>query len=166
MNANEHQAKAVGRDLPISTKHAIEVSRFISGRYLKASQDLLLQVMEKKVAVPFKRFNMDTGHKKGHVGPGRYPVKAVSHFIKILNLLEANASNKGLDTESLVLRYVVPNKAARPFHFGRQRGIKAKRTHLEIIGEEIERKGKKQEKKVTKEVKDIKNKPVVEQKQQ
>jgi hypothetical protein len=79
--------------------------------------------------------------------------------------LMANASNKGLDTEALVLRYVVPNKAARPFHFGRQRGIKAKRTHVEIIGEEIERKNKKQEKKV-KEVKETKNKPVVEQKKQ
>ena len=59
MQVTQHQAKAVGRDLSISTKHAVEVSSFIRGRTLKKSRELLLQVMEKKVAVPFKRFNMD-----------------------------------------------------------------------------------------------------------
>ena len=50
---------------------------------------------------------------------------------------------KGLNTSELVLKYLIPNKASRGYHFGRQRGIKYKSTHLEVIVEEIKKVEKK-----------------------
>ena len=133
-------AKVIGRDLSISTKQAVEISKFIKGKTIKRSKELLSKVIEGKLVVPFTRFNRDTGHKKGKIGPGRYPKKASSIIVKLLNSLEANAQNKGLDTNSIYIKKMIANKASEPWHFGRIRGRKMKRTHIEIVAEELEKK--------------------------
>ena len=146
---SEHTAKVVGRDLPISTKHTIEIAKCIRGKPLHKSKQLLQRVLIKQEAIPFTRFNRDMGHKPGTIAAGRYPEKATKTMIQLLNSVEANAQNKGLDTENLVISEIIPNKAARPPRFGRRRGIRAKRTHIAIVVEEQENKQpKKQEKKV------------------
>ncbi|MFH0798088.1 MAG: hypothetical protein V1906_01610 [Candidatus Woesearchaeota archaeon] len=61
----EHTAMARGMDLPISTKHVIEIGDFISGKTVVRAKTLLKGVIAKTVAVPMKKFNMDTGHKTG-----------------------------------------------------------------------------------------------------
>ena len=145
---DEHSAIVRGRNMPISTKHAIEISNAIRGKSVKASKEFLGKVLEKKVAVPFKRFNFDLGHKKGRIAAGRFPQKSTQHVLQLLNTLEANASNKGLDAESLYIKTIIPNKASTPQHSGRHTRRKMKRTHLEIIGEElIEKKTTKESKK-------------------
>lgn len=128
-----------GKDLPISTKHAIEISNFIRNKNLQKSRTLLKNVLKKKLAIPFKRFNKDRGHRKGKIGPGAYPIKATKCIIELLNSLEANAQNKGLTGASLIIKQIIPNRASRPRHFGRIRGIKMKRTNLKIIAEELKK---------------------------
>lgn len=142
----EHQAIVNGRNLPISTKHAIEIAKFIKGKSIQKSKALLEHVVQKKIAVPFTRFKRDMGHKPGRMAAGRYPEKASQHFITLLDSLESNALNKGLDTESLIITTIIPNKASRPWHPGRQRRTKMKRTHVTILAEEmVNEKSKKQQ---------------------
>jgi len=145
---DEHSAVARARNMPISTKQVIEISNFIRGKTVKRSKVLLQGVVDKKVAVPFKRFNMDTGHRRGRIAAGRFPQKSAKHVLQLLNTLEANASNKGLDGDALYIKAIIPNRASRPQHFGRFLRRRMKRTHLEIIGEElVEKEAKETQKK-------------------
>jgi large subunit ribosomal protein L22 len=135
MEAKAHQAKAVGRDLPISTKQSIEICNMIRGRELQKSKEMLLQTIKLKKAIPFKRFNQDTGHKR-NIGPGRYPQRACRYIYNLLESVEINAQNKGLDTGELKINSIIPNKASTPMHSGRLQRRKMRRTHIEIIVEE------------------------------
>jgi len=139
---NENQAKIIGKDLSISTKQSIEIANFIRGKNIEKAKNELKKVIEKKLAIPFKRYNRDMGHKKGNIAAGRYPKNAAKEFLNLLNGLEANAQNKGLST-NLIIKTIIPNKASRPWHYGRRRRIKMKRTHIEIIAEEIKKETKK-----------------------
>jgi len=132
-------AKAIAKDLSISTKHSIEVCNFIRGKNLQEGKDILKKVIEKERAVPFRRFNRDLGHKKG-IGPGRYPINVCKDIIKVLDLAEANAQYKGLDIKNLIIKSIKADKASTPWHSGRQRRRKMKRTHIEVIVEEKEAK--------------------------
>jgi len=135
---NEHQARAIGRNLPVSFKHAIEIGSFIRGKTLKQAKLLLEQVIAKKRAVPMKRFNRDVGHKRGRIAAGRYPVKASSEVLALIHSAEMNALNKGLSSENLVLTEYIANKGTSQWRFGRQRRRKAKRTHITVVLEEAE----------------------------
>jgi large subunit ribosomal protein L22 len=139
---NENQAKIVGKDLSISTKQSIEIANFIRGKNIEKAKNELQKVIEKKLAIPFRRYNRDMGHKKGNIAAGRYPQNAAKEFLNLLNGLEANAQNKGLST-NLIIKTIIPNKASRPWHYGRRRRIKMKRTHIEIIAEEVKKENKK-----------------------
>lgn len=134
--------------MPISTKHAIEICNFIRGKNLLQSKGFLEKVLQKKKAVPFRRFNRDMGHRPGSVGPGRYPQKASSIILKLLESLEVNAQNKGLDTATLYLKTVVPNKGSNVWHYGRQKRRRMKLTHIFMLAEEkAEKKEEKKEEK-------------------
>lgn len=148
----EHTATAVGRTLPISTKQSIEICSFIRNKSLQKAKALLNEVAAKKTAVPFKRFKA-VGHRKGKLAAGRYPIKASKEILKLLESVEANAQFKGLSTANLVINHICAHKASRPWHYGRQRRRKMKRTNIEIIvkeqaikKEEVKAKPKKEEK--------------------
>lgn len=160
---NEKIAKAYGSALPISTKVSIEICNFIRGKNLNKSIALLKRVLELKEAVPYKRFDNDIGHKPG-IGAGRYPQKASTHIIRLLESVKANAQAKNLDTDNLKIIFLVANKGSRPWRYGRQRRRKAKRTHIIIHVEEIieEKKGKKVEIKKPEVKKDIQQKEKIE----
>ncbi|MEM3373830.1 MAG: 50S ribosomal protein L22 [Candidatus Woesearchaeota archaeon] len=129
---NDNMAKAYGRDLSISTKKAVEICNFLRGKKLEYAKNFLNRVIDLKAAVPMKRYNRDTAHKKG-IGPGRFPVKAAKEILFVLKSAESNAVNKGLSSKDLFIYHIVANKAARPWHFGRKRRQKMKRTHVEVI---------------------------------
>lgn len=129
----EKMARAMGVALPISTKKTVELCNFIRGRGVSKVLRLLEGVVNEKVAVPFRRYGKGgTGHKPG-IGPGKYPKKACLEFIKLLKQAEANAKVKGLDTTKLVITAVVAKKGAQSWHFGRQRRVRMKRTHVEVV---------------------------------
>jgi len=139
----EKTAKASGREIRVSHKHAREVCRTIKGMMLNNAKKYLRDVIDKKKAVPFRRHKKKLGHRHGieKASAGRYPVKTAQKILHILEGAEANAENKGLDVDRL-----------RIFHAAAYQGIKIKRftprahgraspryettTHVEIVLEE------------------------------
>lgn len=114
----EKTVKASGREIRVSHKHAREVCRTIKGMTLNQAKTFLLDVMEKKKAVPFRRYQKKLGHRKGLVGAfaGRYPINAAQKTLKLLQQAQANAENKNLDTDNLQI-----------IHAAAYRGMKVKR---------------------------------------
>ena len=143
----EHMARAIGMALPISFKQSVEICGFIKNKNVNDAKKLLQNVVEKRLAVPFKRYNWDLGHKK-KIGPGRYPEKASKEFIKLIENVEANAQFKGLNTSLLVISHISSHKAGRAWHYGRKSRRKMKRTNVEIVVEE--KTAKLEDKKLTK----------------
>lgn len=135
----ENIAKAAGRDLGISTKQTIEVCNAIRGKSIDDARKILQGAISKKTPIEFKRFTAGAGHKKG-IGPGKYPVKCCTQILELLNQTAANASFKGLSTSSMIIKSLCPQTAAKRWHYGRQRRRKMKRTNLEIVLEEQEKK--------------------------
>ena len=126
-------ARALGVSLPVSLKKSVEVCRFIRGKPLGKAIRLLELAKQKKVAVPFTRFNRGgTGHKP-NIGPGRYPVAVCAELIKLLRQAEANAQGRGLNAQSMVIRNAIAKKGQTTPRYGRQRGRQAKRTHVEVV---------------------------------
>ena len=125
------QAIAYGRDMHISTKQCMYISKAIKGKRIDAAIAYLNQVIMMKKAVPFKG---EIPHRKGRIMSGRYPVKASKLVINILKGLKGNAIVNGLDLDKTVISESCANSARRPARSG---GRQAKRTHLMIIAKEI-----------------------------
>lgn len=139
-------AKVFGKELDMSPKHAVEVSSFIRGKKVTVAEDHLRKVVEKKMAVPFKRYKHSISHRKGKIGPGKYPVKTAKHFLKLLHDAKANAEVKGIDPENAYVHHVSAYKGRFTesyFHRARGRTTPKKRVsvNIEIIikekGDEI-----------------------------
>ena len=167
----ENMARAISKDLGISTKVSIEIANFIRGKSTSEAKKVLERVLEKKQAIPYKRFTDGVGHRKGaNMASGRFPQKATEAFITIIKQCEANAQAKGLSSDLRIV-HLVAQKGTNMFRHGRQRRRMYKRTHLEIVLEEIEpvksdkkvakKESKAPSKKVESEVKDSKEKKEV-----
>ncbi len=104
-------AKATGYEMPISFKHAVEICRAIKGKKVQEAKKYLEEVVALKRVVPFRRHKKKVAHKniEGWYA-GRYPQKAASYILKVLENLEANAEYKGLDVEKLVIVYAQAQK--------------------------------------------------------
>jgi large subunit ribosomal protein L22 len=105
----EKTVKTSGREVRVSHKHAREVCKTIKGMLLGKAKDYLKDVAEKKKAVPFSRYNKKAGHRRGlqKAAAGRYPIKAATKILKILEGAQANAENKGLDVDKLRIIHAV-----------------------------------------------------------
>jgi large subunit ribosomal protein L22 len=139
----EKTAKASGREIRVSHKSAREVCRTIKGMMLTNAKEYLRDVIDKKKAVPFRRYKKKAGHRHGleKSYAGRYPIKAAKKVLNVIEGAEANAENKGLDVDRL-----------RIFHAAAYQGTKIKRstprahgrsspkydtlTHIEIVLDE------------------------------
>ncbi len=139
----DHMVRVVGRDIPISTKHSIEICGVIRNKPLAAAKKIVAAALEEKNPIPFRRFTNGLGHKPG-MAAGQFPKKACSRFQSLLNALETNAQQKGLNTAHLVVIHAVANRGPRPYRAGRHRGRRMKNTHIELVARE-----KKQEAKET-----------------
>ncbi|OEC88067.1 MULTISPECIES: 50S ribosomal protein L22 [Methanobacterium] len=133
-------AKALGRSLKISPKHAVEICNKIRGMKVEKAEAYLEDVIEMKTAVPFKRHNKKVGHKRGIGGwpTGRYPVKAAKQILDILKNAEANAEYKGLDTENLKIMHISSHRGYvirgwTPRAFGRASPFNTPTTHVQIV---------------------------------
>lgn len=148
-------ARAIGMSLPISFKQSVEICRYIKNKDVSEAKKILQDTIEKKIAIPFKRYNWDLGHKK-KIGPARYPKKASKGFIKLIENVEANAQFKGMNTSNLIIAHVSAHQSSKAWHFGRKTRRRMKRTNIEIIVEEkvkrteSKKESKNEEQKVTK----------------
>ncbi|HDS63883.1 MAG TPA: 50S ribosomal protein L22 [Methanofollis liminatans] len=141
----ENLARAKANELSVSPKHSIEIAHFIRGMKADAALAYLEDVVAKKKAIPFKRFNRDVAHKRGLVGwdAGRYPVKASGEFIILINQAKKNAEYSGLDTEKLVIVHAAANRgrAGRgvfPRAMGRATPKRRETVNVELILREVE----------------------------
>ena len=141
----EKTAKASGRELRVSPKHAREVCNTINGMKLDRAKDYLKQVIQKKKAVPFKRFNKHVGHRLGleKAFSGRYHVKAAEQILRVLEGAEANAEYKGLDLERMRIIHAsaypgMKIKRFIPRAFGRSSPRFKTLSHVELVLEEME----------------------------
>ena len=132
-------AKALGREMP---KFAREVAGMIRGMKVDTARQALEDVIDKKRAVPLKRYNKRVSHKPG-VGPGRYPVKAAKAILGVLDSAASNAEYKGLDVSNMAIATIsVARGRTIPGHMPRAHGRATQwnqeTVNLEIIIEEVE----------------------------
>lgn len=152
-NVNEHMARAVGINMPLSTKVCIEICNALRGRTVHYAKSLLNDVLLHKRAIPYTRFTNGIGHRPGRIASGAYPEKACGMIIKLIESAEASAQLKGLNTASLRICHMVPNQGVSSTHPGRQRGRSMKSTTIELVVEETASKPKDEKKIAKKEVK-------------
>lgn len=131
----ENMAKAYGQSLGISTKKSVEICRTLREMNAAKAKKLLERVMKKEQAIEFKRYLHDVPHRTG-MAAGKYPVTAAAEILKILKSAEANAQNKGLGTTDLFIAHISAHLASRPYHYGRKKRSKMKRTNIQIVLEE------------------------------
>jgi large subunit ribosomal protein L22 len=114
----EKTVKASAREARVSHKSAREICRTVKGMMLTQAKQYLKDVAAKKKPVPFRRFRKKSGHRHGleKAFAGRYPVNAATRILKLLEGAEANAEDKGLDTDRL-----------RIIHAATSQGMKVKR---------------------------------------
>ena len=124
------EVSAKGINLPISTKDAKFVCKFIVKKRIGDAIKDLEQVEVKRKAVPMKG---EIPHRKGKgIASGRFPKKAAKNFIVLLKSLAANANESSLDEPIIV--EAMANMAARPYgRFGR---TQKKRTHVKVIAKD------------------------------
>lgn len=125
------EAVVHGKDLPISTKHAIAICRFIKNNSIEEAIANLEKVALKRKAVPMKG---EVPHRKGMMS-GRYPVKAAEQFIKLLKNLAANVSVNGLDIANTKIAVAKADRASRTRYS--IRNWKFKRTQIMLVAKEI-----------------------------
>lgn len=135
-------AKAIGKELSISPKHSREICTMIRGMDVEQAKKALSEVIDLKRPVPMKRFKKRVSHKPG-VGPGRYPQKAATAILKVIESAEANAEYKGLDPENMVLATVSASLGRtmpghRPRAQGRATQWDQQTVNVEVILEEVE----------------------------
>jgi large subunit ribosomal protein L22 len=136
----EKTAKASGREIRVSHKHAREVCKAIKGMTLTHAKEYLKNVITKKQPVPFKRFRKKAGHRHGleKAFAGRYPIKAAAKVLIVLEGAEANAENKGLDLDRLTIMHAAAYagmkiKRFTPRAHGRASPKYETLTHIEIV---------------------------------
>ncbi len=141
----EKTAKASGRELKISHKHAREVCHAIKGMPLTNAKAYLRDVTQKKKPIPFTRFNKKSAHRHGlptkGAFSGRYPIKAAAKILNVIEAAEANAENKGLDIDRLRILHAAayPGTKAKRFKPRAQGRASPKfetLTHVEIVLDE------------------------------
>jgi large subunit ribosomal protein L22 len=139
----EKTAKASGREIRVSHKSAREVCKTIKGMMLDKAKTYLRDVIDKKKAVPFRRYTKKLGHRHGLKGAfaGRYPVKTAQQILRVLEGAEANAENKGLDVDRLRILHAAAYPGMKIKRYmsrahGRSSPKYETTTHIEIVLEE------------------------------
>ena len=135
-------AKALSKEQPVSPKFAREVAGMIRGMKVDTARQALEDVIDKKRAVPLKRYNKRVSHKPG-VGPGRYPVKAAKAILGVLDSAASNAEYKGLDVSNMAIATIsVARGRTIPGHMPRAHGRATQwnqeTVNIEIIISEVE----------------------------
>ena len=139
----EKTAKASGREIRVSHKSAREVCKTIKGMTLANAKTYLRDVIEKRKAVPFRRYKKKLGHRHGldKAFAGRYPVKTAAKILHVVEGAEANAENKGLDLDRLRVLHAAAYpgmkiKRYTPRAHGRASPKYETTTHVEIVLDE------------------------------
>jgi large subunit ribosomal protein L22 len=131
------------REKTISHKHAREIAVKVKGMSIESARNYLQDVIRLKRAVPFRRYYNEVGHKSDTgVMAGRYPQKAATEFVKLLDNLESNAEYRGMDLDRLKIINATVHKGRKlkrftPRAMGRASPKVDILTHVELVAQEI-----------------------------
>ncbi|KAI8908594.1 ribosomal protein L22/L17 [Gorgonomyces haynaldii] len=141
-------AKASGNYLRVHFKNTREVAATIKGYNLQKAKAYLADVVDHKQAVPFRRFAGGIGRtaqgKAFGVSRARWPVKSVQFVSQLLKNAEANAEQKGLDLNKLVIQHIQVNQAPKQRRrtyraHGRINAYMSSPCHIELVVVEEEK---------------------------
>ena len=141
-DSTKHVRAAI-REKPISHKHAREIALAIKGLSIEKARDYLLDVTNFKRSIPFKRYKNQVGHKSDPgTMSGRYPQKAATEILRLLDNLESNAEYKGMDMDRLKIINATTQKGVIIERFipraqGRATAKNDVLTHMEIVAQEV-----------------------------
>lgn len=137
-------------DVDVSRKEAYEIFKIIRGMKLNDAKKLLMDVLSFKKPIPYTRYKLSIAHKRGLTALfpkwrspiGRYPIKACKFILKLLENVENNAVNKGLNTDKLVIVHAAVHRGPylkrwMPRAFGRATPKFKSLSHLEVIVSEV-----------------------------
>lgn len=143
----QRTARAVLLDVPVSVKYMREIANTIRGMKLDDAVKLLEDVTKLKQPIPFKRYCGKVSHKRGLSSRfkwpiGRYPVKGAKYMLNLLKNVKANAENKGLEADKLVIAHVAAHRGVTlrrymPRAFGRATPKFRRTSHIEVIVKEV-----------------------------
>lgn len=140
-DSTKHVRAAI-REKTISHKHAREIAVAIKGLSLEKARDYLLSVVELKRSIPFRRYKNQVGHRSDPgTMSGRYPQKAATEILKLLDNLESNAEYKGMDLDRLKIINATVHKGRLVKRFipraqGRATAKNNALTHVELVAQE------------------------------
>ena len=128
----------------MSPKHSREIAMTIKGKSIEKARNLLEDVIEGKVAIPYRRYNNEVAHRsniKDGFFAGRFPKKASKEFLRLLDNLESNAEYKGMDLDRLRIISAVVHKGTKverftPRAMGRSSPKVDTLVHVELIAQE------------------------------
>ena len=141
-DATKHVRAAI-REKPISHKHSREIAVAMKGLSIEKARDYLLDVVNLKRSIPFKRYKNQVGHKSDPgTMSGRYPTKAATEILKLLDNLESNAEYKGMDLDRLKIINATVHKGRLLKRFipraqGRSSAKNNALTHVELVAQEM-----------------------------
>lgn len=133
--------RAMGYEVPISFKHAMEICRVMKGKKVTQAITFLEGVIQLKFPVPLKKHKKKVAHKNiPNWYAGRYPQKAANEILKVLKNLKANAEYKGLNAEELIIVHAQAKKGRvieryTPRAFGRAVPKRKQLTTVELVAE-------------------------------
>ncbi|VUT23476.1 MAG: 50S ribosomal protein L22P [Candidatus Methanolliviera sp. GoM_asphalt] len=139
-----HGTASYGRELPISQKHSMEICREIKGMNVDTAKSYLKDVISLKNPVPFKKHNKKVAHRKMEGwDAGKFPEKAASGILKLLENAEKNAEYKGLNSDEIVIKHITASKGRQmkgfyPRAMGRTTPKRKITTNIEMILEEVQ----------------------------
>jgi len=141
-DSTKHVRAAI-REKTISHKHAREIAVAIKGLSLEKARDYLLSVVALKRSIPFRRYKNQVGHRSDPgTMSGRYPQKAATEILKLLDNLESNAEYKGIDLDRLKIINATVHKGRLlkrfiPRAMGRATAKNNVFTHVELVAQEV-----------------------------
>ena len=135
--------RAAIREKSISHKHAREIAVSMNGLSIEKARDYLLDVTNLKRSIPFRRYKNQVGHKSDPgTMSGRYPIKAATEILKLLDNLESNAEYKGMDMDRLKIINAKVHKRRIlkrfvPRAMGRSSAKNDALIHVELVAQEV-----------------------------
>merc|ERR1711967_29694 len=111
--------KAKGSDLRDHFKNTRETAMAIKNMNLEKAKKYLEDVIDKKRAIPFRRFCGGVGRTAQAApagstnGQARWPKKSCEFLLGLLRNAEANAEMKDLDVDKLFVTHIQVNKAVQ-----------------------------------------------------
>merc|ERR1712185_126924 len=111
--------KAKGSDLRVHFKNTRETAQAIKNMNLEKAKKYLEDVIDKKRAIPFRRFCGGVGRTAQAAAAGatngqaRWPKKSCQFLLGLLRNAEANAEMKELDVDRLFVSHIQVNQAVQ-----------------------------------------------------